>query len=1285
MFSVSVVLTIISAYMGVLFLIALWIENQPGISNKLINSSWIYALSLGVYCTAWTYYGSVGKAAASGMLFLTIYLGPMLSIIFWGVIVKKLVRIKTTHHINSIADFISARYGKSPGVAAIATFVALVGVLPYIALQLKAIFSTFSIITHQSGQSPAHSADLINVLLVVLFIVFTIIMGVRRLDPTERHPGMVGVLVIDNIVKVCVFCAVGIFVTYYLYHGFGDIFRQANDKAFLLRIALDRETVSYATWATYLVLSMSAILFLPRQFHVAVIENSDEKHIRTAMWLFPVYLLLLNIFVYPIAMGGLLHGHTVREADTFVLNLPLEHGAPWLGLLAFIGGFSAASGMIMIVAMTISTMVVNHLLLPFINHLKILTFLRRNLLQVKWLAVVGVIYAGYLFERWLGASYMLVNIGMISFAAVLQFAPAILGGLFWKKGNKIGAMLGLSFGFVAWMYTLLLPSFVKSGWLPQAFVTPGPWGIGFLNPEHLFGITKLDALSHGVFWSLFFNVSAYIIGSTFFSQDVDEQKIADKFVNILKTVSTSSGPRVSKQPHIDSSKKKQVAYELLRQYFSDKESELMVEKCFEEAKLVLNSQISVVELAEFVSALEKCLAGSIGAAAAHQVLKESGIFSSGEAEELQESYVEILASLRVSPEELKAKIDYYQEKERLISRTAKELEKKVQELEENILQRRKAEEALRIVQNELERRVEERTVDLVRANESLRVEILERKKTEEALRNSEGRLLYAQMIARLGDWEWNVVEDRMACSEEALRIYGRSRDEFKGSFESFLSFVHPDDVETVKKIVREAFLQREAAIVFEHRVVKAGVKETMVRVDAKILFEENGNVTKVIGTTLDITELKKAEEELRQNYETQGVINKLLSLSLTEISVDELLWHALDQILSVKWLAFEQKGAIFLVEEDPHALVMKASVGLDELTQKKCMAVPFGKCVCGATASARKIQYAECHEERCENAAEINNPHKHYCVPVMFGDITLGVINMYLSPLHKQNYKEEEFLSTVAYVLAGILMRKKAERELKVAYEQLRETQSQLIQSSKMAAVGQLASGVAHEINNPLTGVLNNVQLIKLEMEQLKACDPASFKDLLSVVEESALRCKNIVRSLLDFSHASTGMFQIVSLNEVIMKVVLLIGHEMKLQSVNIITHLQDDLFNIMGDPQLLQQVIFNLISNARWAIHKKDPKAGGAITISTQYIAESEVDSLTVSDTGIGISKANLEHLFEPFFTTKPVGEGTGLGLAFVYKIIKEHKGNIEVESKEGEGTTFRICLPSVSEKTRV
>lgn len=702
MFDALTVTLFICLYVGLLLVIALWGERRSLGTERFTRNGLIYTLSIAVYCTSWTFYGSVGKAATSGILFLTIYLGPALCIIFWWTVLRKLVRIKNKYRITSIADFISSRYNKSQLLAAITTVIALVGIVPYIALQLKAVISTFNMISI-SGDSEVSSWIHSNIgpLTVILMIGFTILFGVRRLDPTERHQGMMLALASECVIKLVAFMAAGVFVTYFMFDGFGDIFRRAAEAASKTELGVPNSSPSFVTWTTFTILSMSAILFLPRQFHVAVVENSDENHIKKAQWMFPLYMLLINLFVIPIALGGLILGNPASSADGFVLSLPLSAGAKWLSMFVFIGGFSAATGMIMISSMTMSTMVTNHLILPVIERINALKGLRRHLLRCRWVTVVLFVFAGYGFTTTVGDSYMLVNMGMMSFAAVLQFAPAILGGLFWNKGNRIGAISGLTAGFALWVYTLLTPAFARSHWLPISFVDEGPWGMAFLRPEQLFGLTGLDKLTHAVFWTMLFNIGFYVLGSVLSRTSKEEQATADDFISILHA-EQALGAVSGLNPTIPLKGKRLLAFQLFSNYLTPPEAQKNTNSCLEAIGLRGRDKITVAELADLQSETERVLSGLIGAAAAHHAVQGANLFTRQETEKLSSWYSDILAELKVKPEQLREKVNFYQERASLMKQNAQELEQQV----------------------------EERTNELVQTNQQLKSEINERKKIQ---------------------------------------------------------------------------------------------------------------------------------------------------------------------------------------------------------------------------------------------------------------------------------------------------------------------------------------------------------------------------------------------------------------------------------------------------------------------------------------------------------------------------------------------------------------------------
>jgi Na+/proline symporter/nitrogen-specific signal transduction histidine kinase len=539
-----VIVLVSFAYLGILFAIAYVGDKRAEARRSIIANPYIYALSLAVYCTTWTFYGSVGRAASSGIGFLPVYLGPTLTVALWWFVVRKIIRISKTYRITSIADFVATRYGKSQALGGLVTVIAVLGVIPYISLQLKAISSSYTILLHypaivMPAKAVARSFLSDSALYIAAMLAaFTILFGTRHLDATERHEGLVAAIAFESLVKLLAFLAVGAFVTFGMFGGFGHIFQAARHVPKLEGLLTVGSTGgSYGTWAFLTVLSMLSILFLPRQFQIAVVENVDERHIAKATWLFPLYLLLINVFVLPVALAGLMRfaGGGV-DADTFVLTLPMSEHQEALTLLVFIGGLSAGTGMVIVETIALSTMVCNDLVMPVLLRQPWMR-LRRDvsglLILIRRVAIAGILVFGYIYFRAAGEAYALVAIGLISFAAVAQFAPAILGGIYWKGATRTGAFAGLVGGFAVWGYTLALPSLAKSGWFPAAFLTDGPFGLELLRPQQLFGLTGFDEHSHALFWSLLVNVALYVGVSLASRAGVAETQQAALFVDVF--------------------------------------------------------------------------------------------------------------------------------------------------------------------------------------------------------------------------------------------------------------------------------------------------------------------------------------------------------------------------------------------------------------------------------------------------------------------------------------------------------------------------------------------------------------------------------------------------------------------------------------------------------------------------------------------------------------------------------------------------------------------------------
>ena len=548
MLSTPLVLGASLAYLLLLFVVAGFGDRRARQGRSVIGNAWIYALSMAVYCTAWTYFGSVGRAASGGVWFLPIYLGPMLAMTLAWLVLRKMLRIARSERITSIADFIASRYGKSPLLAGLVTLITVVGIVPYIALQLKAIASGYAVLTTPLGAPAAPRAAWWHdgTLLVALALAgFTMVFGTRHRDSSERHEGLVAAIAFESLVKLLAFVAVGVFVTWGLFGGPADLFGQAlavPELAALLRLE-QGQPFPYAQWFALTLLAMLSVIFLPRQFQVMVVENVHEGHLRRAAWVFPAYLLAINLFVLPIALGGLLFfaGREVN-ADTFVLSLPLAAGQPTLALVAFIGGLSAATGMVIVEAIAVSTMVCNDLVMPLLLRWRRFAHhgdLTGLLLAIRRAAIAAILVLGYLYYHLAGEAYALVSIGLISFAAVAQFAPALLGGMYWKGGTRNGALAGLLAGFGLWVYTLMLPSIAKSGWWQTDFVDAGPFGIALLRPEQLFGLAALDNLTHSLFWSLLANVGLFVAVSLARPPVAREASQALVFVDIFeRTAST---------------------------------------------------------------------------------------------------------------------------------------------------------------------------------------------------------------------------------------------------------------------------------------------------------------------------------------------------------------------------------------------------------------------------------------------------------------------------------------------------------------------------------------------------------------------------------------------------------------------------------------------------------------------------------------------------------------------------------------------------------------------------
>ncbi|MFG6159274.1 NahK/ErcS family hybrid sensor histidine kinase/response regulator [Halomonas sp. 1390] len=542
MFAGWLLIVVSLLYITVLFAIA-WRGDrharQHGASRR---RPVIYSLALAIYCTSWTFHGAVGQAATSGWSFASIFVGPILTLLLFWPVLAKMIRVAKHQNVTSIADFIASRYGKTQSLAAFASLVALIGTLPYIALQLKAVSTSFSVITSASDITRAPLFGDTAFYVAVVMAAFAILFGTRHTDATEHHEGLIHAVAFESLVKLVAFLALGAYVTWGMFDGLGDLLGRAEEQLALQRQLADQD-FGQSFWAQTL-LAMLAILCLPRQFHVAVVENIHRDDATKARWLFPLYLLAFAFFVIPIAAAGLtIFSESRIEPDTYVLALPMAADNAWLTLLTFIGGFSAATGMVIVAAVAVSIMISNEIVIPALFRLRWFDTKPRDygrlVLRARRITIVVILAMAYGVYHMIGEFSSLANIGMLSFAAAAQFAPALIGGLYWKRGNRLGVIVGMNAGFAIWAYSLLMPTMITTGVLPLDWADGGPLDIAWLAPTSLFGLNVGDSFTHGVMLSLGVNLFCYIFVSQMTPQRVVERIQASLFVDSVETRQTS--------------------------------------------------------------------------------------------------------------------------------------------------------------------------------------------------------------------------------------------------------------------------------------------------------------------------------------------------------------------------------------------------------------------------------------------------------------------------------------------------------------------------------------------------------------------------------------------------------------------------------------------------------------------------------------------------------------------------------------------------------------------------
>ncbi|MGX9350718.1 ATP-binding protein [Shimia sp. W99] len=609
--TLNILVAVCLIYVIFLFLVAFGAE-RAAMRGKggWLRSPLVYTLSLSIYCTAWTFYGAVGYAARSGLEYLTIYIGPSLVMIGWWWVLRKLVRIGRAQRVTSIADLISSRYGKSNLLAVGVTVLAVIGTTPYIALQLQSVTVSFAVFSDAYEASVPLQSQESNALLVAAGLaLFTIVFGTRNLDVNERHHGVVMAIAVEAIVKLFALLAVGAFVVWSIGGGVTEILHRIDtSKIGAWQIEGDR-------WAALVFLSAAAFLCLPRMFQVMVVENEDEGHLRTASWAFPAYLMVMSLFVVPIAVVGLDMMPEGSNPDFFVLTVPLATGNDGLAMLSFLGGFSSATSMVIVAALALSTMVSNHIVMPIWLSVtgggaSVSGDVRHVVLLSRRISIGAVVTLGYLYFRLSGGGSALASIGLISFAGVAQFLPVLLGGIFWRGATRTGAFAGLTVGFLIWAYALLLPSFGTGVLISQDVLNNGPFGIGWLRPQAFFGITGMDPLVHAILWSISLNTLCFYIASLVGFPSPLERLQGAQFVNVYEH---SSNP----QSWSGSLAQSEDLMVMAQRILGAREAQELFER---EARRQGVSGLLPEPSPDFLQVLERELSGSVGAATAHAMI-----------------------------------------------------------------------------------------------------------------------------------------------------------------------------------------------------------------------------------------------------------------------------------------------------------------------------------------------------------------------------------------------------------------------------------------------------------------------------------------------------------------------------------------------------------------------------------------------------------------------------------------------------------------------------------------
>ena len=1188
----------ISFYFYLIFRVALWVEHHPAWQPGPL----MYALSLTVYCTSWTYYGGIGRAADNGISYFAVYVGPIAVFLFAQPFLRKLVRVCQAQRITSIADLLSARYGKSAAMAALAAFVALLSLVPYIALQLRSVSDTLALITHfprgvVDGQIRTFWLDPTFWIAMALSF-FVIFFGTRGADASEQHRGLVSAVSLESVVKLVFFLLCG-WVVVQSFGGLEALFQRAQSQPEISRVWSSKPLQGPDFWLISL-LSGFVIFCLPRQFQVMVVENNHVDHLRASRWLFPAYLIAINLLVIPLTVAGLLtFGSGSVKADTFMLALPLVLDQPALALAVFIGGLSAGTAMIIVETIALATMVSNDLVMPWLigrhlMHRGVPRAVARWVKPVRRLTIVGVLLLSYIFVRMVGNSQTLAAIGLMSFVAIAQFAPAIIGGLYWRRGHWRGAALGLVAGFLIWVYTLLLPTLAQTGWFDPAYLQV-EWV--WLRPQSLLGIGGLGLVAHSMVVSLLLNTLIYVGVSLWSTADALDRQQAVLFVS--EHASREVGPQASRFSNAQ-------LLEELGQFIEPErlqQARWRLEAQRGEALDELAAPDATVQLWA-----ETQLSGVLGVAMARVVLMAT--LQNDDAREsvtrnmLSEAQLAIQGnwdSMRTTLDNIEQGVCMFDDRHELLVWNRRIFE--LLELDPELARIGTPITPFLLFQSDV-------AAPLVQLAGSAQ--------------GKNGRTI---------QWHWRHL----------------SKGGVVGTFTDISEQKEAENRLEQKVIERTAEVtQQKAAVEFEHEMVQRAHR------NISFLSEIGRDITASLDQeTIMMSVYNHVHQLMEADAFAIGIVDSVQGVIGFPLSMDMGVrnpWYC-------RQLSDPNQFAVWCVTHGKEVFIND-------------LAVDYAKYIDQSGMRAFGV------------VNQLVNPSQSMIfVPLMLKGRVIGVMNVRSVKVQGYESVHLDMLVTLAAYAAVAL-------DNAHAYQRVQDLQARLVAQEKMAALGYLVGGIAHELNTPIGNSLMMASslhemsenfAVQIGEGRVRRTDLESFSDeaqeATTIIIHNLNRVANLVNSFKELSMSQQGAQRLhFNLQQLSLDIV---GSMMEsIQQYR--HHLTLDIpatIDLDSYPTAYGEILAHLINNA--LLHAYAGRTDGQMRLSARQVVLGWVQ-IQFSDDGAGIEEEHVRRIFDPFFTTRLGSGRNGLGLHIVYNLVTVLLGGqITVQSSLGQGTVFTIDLP--------